>query len=204
MLTYPSQAAPVAPAYRSPYPTPVPSTTTETPYDDSTDDEEGEGKRDKRSLGTSDYWSSLGEENYVLNRVDMGYAAKHQVLDALDKYGPPLHVGSIKASDFNYPKDFHLFNTQGYQEQKAGKRPDVYSLVGPLDVNLDPTNNLIGPVFTSQDVFRKMVIQSGTFQLNRFQKNGIMKIQDLNSGTVYIVDCNNQTVGNCRNLVKIN
>lgn len=32
-------------------------------------------------------------------------------------YGPPLHMGKISSSDFNYPNDFHLFNTPGRKQE---------------------------------------------------------------------------------------
>jgi len=165
--------------------------------DDDDDDDDNDHTRSRRS--TSDnYWYSTGPANPVLSAINMGYNAQTQIRDYISKYGPPLHMGYISPSDFNYPNDFHAFEQPGMGFQNIPGNI-IYELRGPLEVK--PVGSLVGPITGAPDSFSTLVLQSGKFRLIAIQKDGMMKLADVSSNVVYLVDCNGQRNGGCQNLV---
>jgi len=159
--------------------------------------------RERRSAPGSDYWHDVGQPDPYLLQNSWSYAAKTSILNQLDKYGPPLHYGKIDASDFNYPNDFHLFNTPG-RTQNLLLQSGFYELDGPLRVSFDPTGDLVGPLPDRPDTFTKIILSNGVFRISTVQKNRIFKMQDPNTGVIFIVNCLDQpTFASCDNLKKI-
>lgn len=157
----------------------------------------------RQRRGAPDYWHDLGRPSSGLLANNMGLMAVQSIQDQLDMYGPPLHMGKISSSDFNYPNDFHLFNTPG-RKQELLMQAGFYMLTGPLTVYVDPVGDLVGPLSDMPDTFTSLILSEGVFRMSTVQKNNIFKIQDPNTGVVFIVNCLRQSgFSSCNNLKKM-
>jgi hypothetical protein len=168
--------------------------------DDDEEEEHHDPKRTRRSTN-DDYWHSTGPANPVLSQINMGYNAQMQMRDYLDKYGAPLHMGTINQADFNYPQDFSAFNQPAYYPATNIKDNLIYKLTGPVQAT--PVGSLVGPLTGVPDAFSFIVLRSGFFRLVSVQKDGIMQISDVNTNVIFSINCNQQAYGGCQYLVPV-